>query len=134
MAHDDPNTSASNGPRLLDRVRDAIARRHYSARTEESYIHWIKRFIYFSGKRHPAGMGAEEVTAFLNHLARERDVAAATQNQALSALLFLYREVLGRGLPWLDELDRVKRPARMPSVLTPTKSSVCSFACVARSG
>jgi integron integrase len=99
-------------------VRDAIARLHYSARTEEAYVHWIKRFIYFSGKRHPADMGAEEVTAFLNHLARQREVAAATQTQALSALLFLYRQVLGQSLPWLDTLDRVRRPARMPSVLT----------------
>jgi site-specific recombinase XerD len=99
-------------------VRDAIAFRHYSVRTEEQYIHWIKRFIYFSGKRHPAQMGAAEVTAFLNHLAREREVAAATQNQALSALLFLYREVLGQGLPWLDGLERVTKPARVPTVLT----------------
>jgi site-specific recombinase XerD len=87
-------------------------------RTEETYVHWVKRFIYFSGKRHPGQLGAEEVTAFLNYLARERDVAAATQNQALSALLFLYKEVLGRRLPWLDELERARRPARLPSVLT----------------
>jgi len=103
----------------LDRVRDAIRRRNYSYRTEEVYVQWIKRFIYFSGKRHPERMGAAEVTAFLNHLAAERDVAASTQNQALSALLFLYREVLARPLPWLDELDRAKRPARVPTVLTP---------------
>jgi integron integrase len=106
-------------PRLLDRVRDAIRRLHYSARTEETYIHWIKRFIYFSGKRHPAGLGAEEVTAFLNYLARDREVAAATQNQALAALLFLYREALGTPLPWLHELDRAKGPVRVPTVLTP---------------
>jgi len=87
-------------------------------RTEETYAHWVKRFIYFSGKRHPADLGAAEVTAFLNYLARERDVAAATQNQALSALLFLYKEVLGQMLPWLDELERARRPARVPSVLT----------------
>jgi len=105
-------------PRLLDQVRDSIARRHYSYRTEQAYIHWIKRFIYFSGKRHPGEMGAQEVTEFLNHLARDRDVAAATQNQALSALLFLYREVLATPLPWLDALERAKRPARLPSVLT----------------
>jgi integron integrase len=105
-------------PRLLDRVRDAILRRHYSYRTEQAYVHWIKRFIYFSGKRHPAEMGAPEVTEFLNHLARDRDVAAATQNQALSALLFLYREVLGTPLPWLDALERARRPARLPTVLT----------------
>src|SRR5688572_25745044 len=90
------------GPRLLDRVREAIRRRHYSRRTEETYIHLIKRFIYFSGKRHPSEMGAAEVTAFLNHLAAERHVASATQNQALAALLFLYRDALGHALPWLD--------------------------------
>ena len=113
------NTETPKAPRLLDRVREAIARRHYSPRTEEAYVHWIKRFIYFSGRRHPAGLGAAEVTAFLNHLARERTVAAATQNQALSALVFLYREVLGAPLPWLDKLDRVSRPARVPTVLSP---------------
>ena len=106
------------GARLLDRVRHAIRRRHYSPRTEETYVHWIRRFIYFSGKRHPAELGAPEVTAFLNHLASERNVAAATQNQALSALVFLYREVLAQPLPWLDGLDRAKRPSRLPSVLT----------------
>lgn len=78
----------------------------------------IKRFIYFSRKHHPAELGGEEVTAFLNHLAREREVAAATQNQALSALLFLYKEVIGEPLPWLNGLERAKRPARMPTVLT----------------
>jgi integron integrase len=105
-------------PRLLEQVRDAIRRRHYSLRTEETYVHWIKRFIYFSGKRHPRELGPAEVTAFLNFLARERDVAASTQNQALSALLFLYREVLATPLPWLDELQRAQRPARLPTVLT----------------
>jgi integron integrase len=105
-------------PRLLDQVRDAIRRKHYSRRTEETYIHWIKRFIYFTGKRHPAQMGAAEVTAFLNHLAADRHVASATQNQALSALLFLYKETLGQALPWLDGLDRAKRPVRLPVVLS----------------
>jgi site-specific recombinase XerD len=104
--------------RLLDQVRDAIRRRHYSLRTEDTYVHWIKRFIYFSGKRHPAELGSAEVTAFLNHLAREREVAASTQNQALCALLFLYRDVLATRLPWLDGLERVRRPARVPTVLT----------------
>ena len=99
-------------PRLLDRVREAIRRKHYSRRTEETYVHWIRRFIYHSGRRHPSEMGAAEVTAFLNHLASERHVALATQNQALSALLFLYKEALGQALPWLDGLDRVKRPVR----------------------
>ena len=105
-------------PRLLDRVRDTIQRRHYSRRTEETYVHWIRRFIHYCGKRHPLLLGPEEVTAFLNHLARERNVAAATQNQALSALVFLYKEVLAQPLPWLDGLDRAKRPARLPTVLT----------------
>ena len=114
----DVNSPAPSTPRLLDRVRDAIRRRHYSDRTEETYVHWIKRFIYFSGKRHPAILGGEEVTAFLNHLARERKVAAATQNQALAALLFLYKEVIGKPLPWLEGLERAKRPVRVPTVLT----------------
>jgi integron integrase len=111
-------SEASRAPRLLEQLRDAIRRLHYSPRTEETYVHWVKRFIYFSGKRHPAGLGAAEVTAFLNYLARDRDVAAATQNQALSALLFLYKEVLRQPLPWLDELDRARRQARVPTVLT----------------
>ena len=76
-------------PRLLEQVRNAIRRRHYSYRTEQAYVHWIKRYIYFHGKHHPAEMGANEVTAFLTHLARDRSVAASTQNQALSSLLFL---------------------------------------------
>ena len=105
-------------PRLLQRVHEAIRVRHYSRRTEEAYVHWIKRLIYFHGKRHPETMGEAEVTAFLNHLAVERHVAAATQNQALSAILFLYREVLGRELPWLDGVQRPTRPPRVPVVLT----------------
>ena len=105
-------------PRLLDQVRDAVRRRHYSLRTEEAYVYWIRRFIYFSGKRHPMTVGAAQVTAFLNHLSGERNVAASTQNQALSALLFLYKEVLAEPLPWLDELERARRPARLPTVLT----------------
>ncbi|OGA45421.1 MAG: hypothetical protein A3G25_17975 [Betaproteobacteria bacterium RIFCSPLOWO2_12_FULL_63_13] len=81
-------------------------------------MHWIKRFIYFHGKRHPESLGESEVTAFLNHLAAERSVAASTQNQALSVLLFLYKEVLGRKLAWLDGLQRASRPPRLPTVLT----------------
>ncbi len=111
-----PNDATS--PRLLDRLRGAIRRLHYSRRTEEAYIHWTKRFIYFHGKRHPSELGEADVTAFLNHLATDRNVAAATQNQALSALLFLYKEALGTDLPWLDGLVRAKRPERMPVVLT----------------
>jgi len=118
-----PNESISSPteprrPRLLYRLRDAIRRRHYRRRTEEAYIHWTKRFIYFSGKRRPSELGEVEVTAFLNHLATERNVAASTQNQALSALLFLYKEALGEELDWLDGLVRAKRPHWMPVVMT----------------
>lgn len=106
-------------PRLLDQVREAIRTRHYSIRTEEAYLQWIRRFIFFHGKRHPAEMGAPELEAFLTHLAVERNVAASTQNQALSAILFLYRDVLHVQLPWLDGVTRAKRPKRLPVVLTP---------------
>ncbi|MBI4246886.1 MAG: integron integrase [Candidatus Rokubacteria bacterium] len=105
-------------PRLLDRVREAVRSRHYSRRTEKAYVHWIKRYIFFHGKRHPVEMGAPEVTAFLTSLAVQGKVAASTQNQALSALLFLYREVLGVELPWLDDVVRAKRPLHLPVVLT----------------
>ena len=105
-------------PRLLTLVHEAIRRKYYSLRTEQAYVHWIKRFIYFHGKRHPRDMGEAEVTAFLNDLASARNVAGGTQNQALSALLFLYKEVLGKDLAWLDGLVRAKRPPRLPSVLT----------------
>ena len=105
-------------PRLLDQVRAQIRLRHYSIRTESQYVQWVKRFVLFHGKRHPRAMGAPEVEAFLSHLAVEGHVASATQNQALSALLFLYRQVLGIELPWLDEMVRAKRPQRLPVVLT----------------
>ena len=115
-------SSPSRQPRLLEQVHEVIRRLHYSRRTEEAYVHWIKRFIYWSGKRHPATLGEREVTAFLSHLASERNVAAATQNQALAALLFLYGKVLGRNLAWLDNMVRAKRPVRLPSVLTPNEA------------
>ncbi len=110
-------TSAAK-PRLLDRVRDAIRARHYSRRTEKAYIAWIRRYIFFHGKRHPAEMGAPEITRFLTSLAVDSKVAASTQNQALSALLFLYREVLLQQVPWLDDLVYAKRPHHLPVVLT----------------
>jgi predicted NAD/FAD-binding protein len=94
---------ASGPPRLLDSLRETMRVRHYSRRTEETYLQWIKRFIVFSGKRHPRELGAAEVTAFLNHLALQRHVAASTQNQALAALLFLYKEVLGDLHPRLEQ-------------------------------
>jgi len=99
--------------------------KHYSIRTETQYLQWIRRFILFHDKRHPRDMGAAEVEAFLTHLAVEGQVAAATQNQALSALLFLYREVLGINLPWLDGVVRAKLPQRLPVVLT--RQEVCSL-------
>ncbi len=105
-------------PRLLDQVRDAIRVRHYSIRTEHAYLGWIKRFILFHKKRHPRDMGAPEISAFLSHLAVARNVSASTQNQALHAVLFLYKEVLRIELPWLDGIERAKRPVRLPVVLT----------------
>jgi integron integrase len=109
----------SDPPRLLERVRTAIRVRHYSPRTEEAYVMWIRRFILFHGKRHPSSMSAEEVNAFLSHLAVEQTVSASTQNQALAALLFLYRNVLQEPLPWIDDVVRAQRPVRLPCVLTP---------------
>jgi integron integrase len=111
-------TSSDQPPKLLDQVRSSLRVKHYSLRTERSYLHWIKRFIHFHHLRHPQDMGANEVTDFLSHLAVEGKVAAATQNLALSALLFMYREVLGVDMPWMNNLVRAKRPARLPVVLT----------------
>jgi integron integrase len=102
-------------------MRGAIRLRHYSLRTEDTYVHWVRRFILFHGKRHPESMGAAEVQAFLTHLAVERNVSASTQNQAKSALLFLYKEVLQVQLPWLDEVVGAKDRDRLPVVLTPNE-------------
>jgi integron integrase len=105
-------------PKLLDEVRRVIRLKHYSIRTEESYCDWIKRFIVFSGKRHPREMGEREVSAFLSHLATDLNVAASTQNQALSAILFLYGQVLDQKLGWLEDVDRARRPSKLPVVFT----------------
>jgi integron integrase len=105
-------------PRLLDRARDRMRRLGMSRRTEEAYLEWMKRFILINRKRHPGQMGGFEVEAFLTKLAVQDQVAASTQNQALAALLFLYREVLGVDLPWMENIRRAKRPERMPTVLT----------------
>ena len=118
LAVREKDPAAPPRPRLLDRVRDAICARHYSRRTEKTYVAWIRRYIFFHGKRHPAEMGAPEITRFLTSLAVEGKVAASTQNQALSALLFLYREVLQQEVPWLDDLVYAKRPHYLPVVLT----------------
>ncbi|GHU04566.1 integron integrase [Betaproteobacteria bacterium] len=112
------DTNTPPTPKLLDQVRERLRLKHYSIRTEHQYVQWARRFILFHRKRHPVEMGAVEVEAFLTHLAVQENVAAATQNQALSALLFLYREVLGVDLPWLENVVRAKRPARLPVVLT----------------
>lgn len=106
-------------PRLLDQVHDAIRVRHYSLRSEASYLQWIKRFILFHNKRHPRDMGEQEITAFLTYLAVSKNVATSTQNQALSAILFLYKEVLHKDLDWLDKVVRAKRSTRVPEVLSP---------------
>jgi integron integrase len=105
-------------PKLLNRVREAIRVRHYSHRTEEAYVAWIRRFIVFHGRRHPSEMGAAEVSAFLSWLATVRRVSASTQNQALSAVLFLFEIVLGQRLPWMDNIVRAQRPIRLPVVLS----------------
>jgi len=114
------STPAPDGrpKRLIERFRAAIRSRHYSYRTEQTYWYWIRYFILRNGKRHPAELGAPEVTAFLSWLATERNVAAATQNQALSAVLVLDERVLGRELPWLGGIARAKRPVRLPAVLS----------------
>jgi hypothetical protein len=103
-----PAPGAAPQPRLLDRVREAIRTRHYSRRTEKVYVAWIRRYIFFHAKRHPAEMGTPEITQFLSSLATRSRVSASTQNQAFCALLFLYREVLGRELAGLDEVVRAK--------------------------
>jgi len=105
-------------PKLLDQVRQAIRTRHYSPRTEETYVHWIKRFIFFHNKRHPVEMGESEIAQFLSSLASESHVSASTQNQALNAILFLYRHVLRKDIGYVDGVVRANRPKRLPTVLT----------------
>jgi len=113
---DTPSTPRQ--PKLLDRLRTHLRTRHYSIRTEQAYVDWVRRFILHHDKRHPQEMGAAEVEAFLSYLAVERQVSASTQNQAKAALLYLYREVLEVDLPWLDEVVQAKRPRRLPVVQT----------------
>ena len=107
-----------NKPKLLQQVRDVIRRKQYSIRTEQVYVDWIKRFILYHNKRHPNEMAQEEVAEFLTHLARDRNVAPATQNQALSALLFLYKEVLKQQIGWLENVERARKPSKLPVVLS----------------
>jgi integron integrase len=116
-----PSTPAK-APKLLDRVRWHLRVKHYSLRTEQAYVDWIRRFILFHGKRHPDDMGEPEIASFLSHLAIERNVAAATQNQALSALLFLFQQVLDRKLDFIAGVERVRRPPKLPVVFTPAEA------------
>ena len=110
--------SSGRAPRLMDELRRRMRLKHYSLRTEQAYMAWVRRFILANGKRHPRELGGTEVERFLSGLATEGGVSAGTQNQALSALLFLYREVLQATLPWLDNVVRAKRPRRVPTVLS----------------
>src|SRR5678816_3044132 len=110
--------SVAQPGRLMEDVRRKLRVKHYSLRTEQAYTGWIRRFILASGKRHPRELGGVEVEAFLSRLATEGEVAAGTQNQALSALLFLYRDVLAIDLPWMASVVRAKRPRRLPTVLS----------------
>jgi integron integrase len=111
-------SSSAPKPKLLDQVRDAIRTRHYSPRTEETYVQWIKRFIFFHNKRHPAEMAEPEIARFLSNLATESHVSASTQNQALNAVLFLYRQVLRKEIGYVNGVVRAHRPKRLPTVLT----------------
>ncbi|MDH5437021.1 MAG: integron integrase [Gammaproteobacteria bacterium] len=105
-------------PRLMDQARNCLRTYHYSIRTEQSYLQWIKRFILYHNKRHPREMGKSEISDFLSYLAVEKHVSASTQNQALSALLFLYKKVLNLEVEWIDDVVRAKRPQRLPIVLS----------------
>src|SRR2546427_4387245 len=118
MTAADAGVRRGGEPKLLVQLREAIRVRHYSRRTEEAYVWWVRRYIRFCGLRHPRELGHGDVTRFLSSLAIDRRVAASTQNQALSALVFLYQEVLELPVGWLEALVRAKRPARVPVVLT----------------
>ena len=118
-----PTTAAvASSPKLLDRVRWHLRVKHYSIRTEQAYVDWIRRYILFHRKRHPREMGEREITEFLTHLAVEKHVAASTQNQAFAALLFLYQQVLEQKLDFIGNVQRVTRPAKLPVVLTPSET------------
>ncbi|NMG56188.1 integron integrase [Aromatoleum aromaticum] len=110
--------TAVQQPRLMDRVRASLRVAHYALSTERTYCHWIKRFIFFHNKRHPIEMGAPEVEAFLSHLATAENASANTQNQAMHAVLYLYKHVLGIDLPWLDGITRARESKRLPVVMT----------------
>lgn len=112
------DNTATQQPKLEDRIREACRVRHYSLATERSYVRWYRQFVRWAGLKHPATLGGDRVEAWLSHLATERDVAASTQRQALAAILFLYKQVLGMAMPWLDNITRAKQPHRLPRVLS----------------
>ena len=118
MIETKPTSAADQPPRLMDRIRASLRVAHYSLSTERTYCHWIKRFIFFHDKRHPSEMGAPEVEAFLSHLASVGRVSSSTQNQAMHAVLYLYKKVLGVDLPWLDGVTKARESRRLPVVLT----------------
>src|SRR5260370_696937 len=120
-------------PKLLDQVREIIRMKHYSIRTEQAYVDWIKRYIFFHNKRHPLEMGEEEFRAFVSDLASNKSVAASTQTVALSALLFLYRDVLKKDLPYVEGIERAKKPKRLPVVFTQTQQKTGSGSMFSRS-
>ena len=117
-ASENNGKATSEEPKLLVRLQNKLRLRHYSIRTEQAYVDWVRRYVRFHHLRHPRDMGAKEVEAFLTHLAVDKRVAASTQNQAKSALLFLYREILSVELPWLDGAERARASQRLPVVLT----------------
>jgi integrase len=114
-------TEEAQSPRLLERVREVMRLKHLRLKTEKSYLYYIRDFILFHNKRHPREMGVAEIRQYLSHLATDKQVAASTQNVALNALLFLYRQVLQLELPYIDNIERAKRPRRIPVVFTRTE-------------
>ena len=118
MQHKNQSQSDTSKPKLLDQVKIQLRSMHYSKRTEESYISWIKRYILFNDKTHPNNLGKEHIRNFLNHLVVERNVAASTQNQALQAILYLYKEVLKKDVGWIEDIKRPTKPKHIPVVFT----------------
>ncbi len=118
--------------KLLENVRNVIRMKHYSIRTEETYVSWIKRYIFFHSKRHPSDMSEKEISEFLTYLAVKKHVAASTQNQALNALLFLYKKVLKKDIGLIDDVERAKRPSKLPVVFTKKETASRNFSCRSR--
>jgi hypothetical protein len=118
--------------KLIENVRNVIRMKHYSIRTEETYISWIKRYIFFHNNRHPSEMSENEISEFLTYLAVKKNVAASTQNQAFNALLFLYKKVLKQNIGLIDDVERAKKPAKLAVVFTKKETSGRSSSCRSR--